>query len=731
MSKSRSRTELHPFTVDNLLVEEMGQRLVGRDSTAIIELVKNSFDADATEVSVVFLDVTNSRGSIIVEDNGRGMPMDRILNGWMRIGTHDKVREQTSKDYGRPITGSKGIGRFACQRVANVLELVTVSGSAKRRKTRISCAIDWNRFKPGDSLSDIKIEFHVEESLPINTNTGTKLTLRNLRNKWTPDIFEDVINEISSFVKPVPWLPYRIGSAEERSDPGMNVIIEAPEFGITGFLEPEFLKASWGILEGHIDESGTASYLIKSRHLPKSKNKQFQSEIDFSEVGPVSLKVYFFVLKKSILGDFSRTKASRISREHAGIRIFYDGFRIPPYGDSQNDWLGLDEFKAGARTAVDSELKQFLVEGQKRPMLSRPRNSQVFGFVEVSRLKNPNITVSMSRDHIEENGAFNKLKLFVQRGIDFLALQYASTSPITRRPRKSAFKPLATAEKKAETIKKEIRKDLGLSQETLTQVDKRVDSLKTSIRNAGANLRRKLAMYHVIASTGLTTGVYIHDLREFLRPLGTALVKLESRIEKEEDSDLVELIHESVIWYNTVSQQSQLIGLMMGKSSREKRRPVNILAVTREVFKGFESYMTELSISPANDCTPGLKTPPMYPGEVYSIILNLTTNAIKAVQRAKEERKIRVYTKQIDDYFTIEFMDNGKGIKKKDRESVFEPFETGFDSDLDFALGTGLGLPLIRDILVEYEGTIEFVDPEDGWKTCALIKIPKGVQEHV
>ena len=71
-------------------------------------------------------------------------------------------------------------------------------------------------------------------------------------------------------------------------------------------------------------------------------------------------------------------------------------------------------------------------------------------------------------------------------------------------------------------------------------------------------------------------------------------------------------------------------------------------------------------------------------------------------------------------------MDTGKGIKKKERESVFEPFITGFDSDLDFALGTGLGLPLIRDILMEYDGTMEFVDPKDEWKTCALIRIPKG-----
>jgi len=728
MAKSKSRIESHPFTVDNLLIEEMGQRLVGRDSTALIELVKNSFDADATEVSIVFSGVTKPDGSIIVEDNGKGMPMNRILNGWMRIGTYNKVRTRLSKKFRRPITGSKGIGRFACQRIANKLELVTISGAKRRRKTKVSCLINWDRFKPGDSLSEVKIEFHVDESLPTTTTIGTKLSLLNLSSEWTSEVFEDVVSEISSFVRPVPWLPARIGNDKVRMDPGMNVTIEAPEFGLTGFVEPDFLRASWGVLEGHINEKGLGSYSISSRHLPKSKTMKFESETNFSDVGPTSFKVYFFVIKKSILGDFPRGKASKISEDHSGIRIFYDGFRIPPYGDTEDDWLGLDAFKVGSRTAVDSELKQFLIEGQKRPMLSRARNRQVFGYIELSRINNPDVIVSMSRDHIEENQTFEKLKKFIQRGIDFLALQYASTNPIERKPRKSAFKPLAAAEDKADSIKKDIRKDPGVSQETITKVEKSVDSLKSSIKSADSNLRRKLSMYHVIASTGLTTGVYIHDLREFLRPLGTALEKLKSQSHVDNSLDVEKLLEESSIWYNAVVQQSKLIGLMMGKKSREKRRPVNIYSVVDQVFSGFTSYMTELSILSINNCTLGLKTPPMYPGEMYSIILNLTTNAIKAVQRAKKKkRKIRVVTEQIDNIFTIKFMDNGKGVKKSERDSVFTPFESGFESDLDFALGTGLGLPLIRDILEEYDSTIEFVDPEGEWKTCALVRIPKDV----
>ena len=101
------------FAVDSRLLFELGERLVARKSVALAELVKNSYDADATKAVVRLQDVTKEHGQIVVEDNGTGMTLQMIKRTWMRIATDDKDRNPVSLVYGRPLAGAKGIGRFA------------------------------------------------------------------------------------------------------------------------------------------------------------------------------------------------------------------------------------------------------------------------------------------------------------------------------------------------------------------------------------------------------------------------------------------------------------------------------------------------------------------------------------------------------------------------------------------------------------------------------------------
>src|SRR4051794_10549842 len=98
-----------PFTVDSALLRELGERLVGQAHIALAELIKNSYDADATVVDVA---ISNDR--IVVSDNGHGMTQRTFRDYWMRVGSPHKAG-QASPSYGRPLTGSKGVGRLAAQ----------------------------------------------------------------------------------------------------------------------------------------------------------------------------------------------------------------------------------------------------------------------------------------------------------------------------------------------------------------------------------------------------------------------------------------------------------------------------------------------------------------------------------------------------------------------------------------------------------------------------------------
>jgi HSP90 family molecular chaperone len=130
------------FTVDARLLQELGERLVGKPHIALAELVKNAYDADATFVEIAFAPGKNlggkqkGKGEIIVKDDGHGMTFDDFHNFWMRIGTTHKSEKQKSPYFQRQMTGSKGVGRLSVQFLAHRLEIKTVP-------KRQSGAVSW------------------------------------------------------------------------------------------------------------------------------------------------------------------------------------------------------------------------------------------------------------------------------------------------------------------------------------------------------------------------------------------------------------------------------------------------------------------------------------------------------------------------------------------------------------------------------------------------------------
>src|SRR2546430_6661224 len=120
------------FSVDAALLQELGERLVGRPATALAELVKNSYDADATTVHLI-IKITG-KGQIIVRDNGHGMTYGEFRSFWMRVGSQHKRRMKASRRFRRPLTGSKGIGRIAAQLLSRTISVETISEKEPRKR---------------------------------------------------------------------------------------------------------------------------------------------------------------------------------------------------------------------------------------------------------------------------------------------------------------------------------------------------------------------------------------------------------------------------------------------------------------------------------------------------------------------------------------------------------------------------------------------------------------------
>ena len=208
------------FTVDAALLRELGERLVGEPHIALAELVKNSFDADANRVTISF-----NGDKIEVADDGHGMSFRHLNERWMRVGSPHKVEQRESPKYGRPLTGSKGIGRLAVQFLASELFLSSTvdpevfPDEGKLEEVRV--AIDWSTAVTAPSLTKARALYDLRAPstvYPDASSHGTVVVLSNLQHDWEPEDFQSLAGAIW-FLQP----PFRSREAGDGARPPFSV----------------------------------------------------------------------------------------------------------------------------------------------------------------------------------------------------------------------------------------------------------------------------------------------------------------------------------------------------------------------------------------------------------------------------------------------------------------------------------------------------------------------------
>jgi len=724
---SDSQTETLHFEVDSHLLLELGERLVAKPSIALAELVKNSYDADTESVTISFFDVSKEGGTIVVDDTGEGMTFDDIKTKWMRIGTDEKERNPISRKYKRIRTGSKGIGRFACRLISKQLILTsTAIINENEEKERIHAVFNWDDIRSGNAVDDFSVDVSVEK-VPVSENTGTKLELVDTRTSWSEDDITLFKKGILGLVNPFPWKSEEHrAKGTEGDDPGMEIIIDSPEYPETeGLLSESILQTSWGKLVGIHDEKGNLSYTLKIT--TEEQELDFKPDVKFPNLGPTSFTLYMFSYEKLFadIPGITLRDLQRLGREFGGVKVFLDGFRVFQYGEPGNDWLKL-EFDRSRRWGTTPEILEDESAELKRPMLSLPGNNQLFGAVFISRKLNPKISVTVTRDKLLENKAFNELVKFVRLGINWMTIKYAAYRFREKRDKKESEKK-ADATTILESIGKEVeehREDLG--EETTNTLLQYVDYAREDIAQQHEESITTIQMLRVLASTGTMITVFNHELGVIYRKIGeitTDLQKFLTHLPSEYKDNYRIILSGIKAWGYDIKKLAGMIGLMLGKDAREKKRNLSINRAVEKLFEPFKNYFNDNDIKPTKDIPTNLRTPPMYESELFSILSNLLTNSIKALGEAKE-KKILVQAQKENKLIVIKFLDSGCGLPPEKWEEVFEPFVSYNVPNLDFGLGTGLGLWMIRDIIESYSGKIEFVNPPENWNTCVRIELP-------
>lgn len=769
------------FSVDSQLLGELGERLVTHNYIALSELIKNAYDADAKNLTIRFISAKKGlektgKGEIQLIDDGHGMTFEEIKNFWMRVATPIKLRDPTSLKYGRRKTGNKGIGRFACRRLAKKLTIESTAKFPKSKEFEYTKVIfDWSDFKAGTTLTEIPCKYETKKI--ANGETGTTLKLTGLTEHWSDNEFILLRRQVLTLS--ILGATRRKGFEE---DPGFNVQLDAPEFPEgEGDLADQVMDAGWGTLQGQIMPSGEVHLSLNAKNIG---DKKFDLPKEYSILAGIQYKIAWvpiLTFDKATKGEdyyrnpklLTKTKVQKIMIDQGGIRVYLDGFRVYPYGEPRNDWLDIDKDVARRLGGSDRIFKTISSElgitDLSRAMLNHPRSNALVGIINISSEKTPSFEVKLDREGFVENEAYTKLIEVIRLSLQWMVLHYnrfltlmvdtsfteakeafteakeeyetkigqttLSKKPVTADSKpvvKSAFNVLhLEAKKVASTLPESAKKESEELFSTALNVIEQSYNQSEMYRN----------ILGAVASTGVMMFVFTHEIKGLIAKLDTHAKTINRLLEKMPEDQRGEFEEFSKSLNKTrkrFDQHIRIFGLMAEKTADTQRKEIAVKGAILEVVDSFDYLIEYYKLNkPVIDIPDTLKTRHMLDAEVYSILINLVSNAVKA-NLAGSGKNILIEGRRQNHATVIRIFDDGIGLPKEYRETVFQPLsadpqgtlykglkEKIPDEDLAaLGRGTGLGLSIVKSMIEPYNGRVEFIDAQKPWKTCIEVVIP-------
>ena len=334
------------FTANARLKDIIGRGLIHNDNLAILELVKNAKDAGSPDVSIKFVECDQNVGEpkLIIADRGSGMSFDDIKDKWLNIGYSDK-RNAYPAD-GEFYAGSKGIGRFSCDRLGKTLDIYTRA----RGSDIIALHVDWEDYEVDEqnsSIGDIEVQarYLTHDELVLETglrdfSQGTAIVIRNLRSNWTKEGLLSLRKELERFaIDPdgefqVSLSDWRFDSRDEVNQPIANKVFTDLDVRTTSISA----KIDGDGREIEIELRHDGDYIFK-----------VQEENPYSEIKGLEAKIYF--LNQPAKSFFKRRTGYSLG-DYGSVHLFLNGFRISPYGNSGNDWLGINSRESDSVSQV-------------------------------------------------------------------------------------------------------------------------------------------------------------------------------------------------------------------------------------------------------------------------------------------------------------------------------------------------------------------------------------------
>jgi len=693
------------------ILRTLGDELISSETVAVIELVKNAFDADATRVLVRFqAPLEIGRGRIEVIDNGHGMSLETIQTTWMEPATLSRKREPHSELRKRRVLGEKGVGRFAASRLADYLEVVT---RRAEMTTEVRALFDWKQFDDAEKYLD-QVEVLWEEARPAeicsggtiqelwshnessavnDLSHGTILRMDGVRTLWGEDEFKTLRTGLSRLISPFFVRDLMVQSDEFKillDLPGPYTYLSGAVELSKAFDQPHYM------LKGDVDDDGGYKLSIRLRGQTEfeSVSGQFVLPDEHKpQCGPFDIELRAWDREAKDLAELVEVSGSTLKDVRrdldavAGVNVYRDGFRVFPYGEPNNDWLRLD-----------------LRRVQKpRVHLS---NNQIMGYLLLSADRNPELRDQSNREGLIAGPALEDLRGLVYQ---ILALLESKRYAIREKSRKQEpRKGGVFTDFNLNGVHALIRQRHPEDTELLAFVEEKAQDLQARVQE----VQEILARYRRLATLGQLIDTVLHDGRAPLSAIGQeahlGLRDIERAPKIDQEPKLILRLSQRL---NVIENQSDVLATVFRRiepfGGRKPGRPtrVRLEQVIADAFAVLRSAIADVKARVDLPETETIVTADQ--AEIQEVIINLLQNSLYWLRHVPiDDRSVVVKVHRRDaDRVDILFSDSGPGVDPVLRDYIFDPY---FSTKPD---GVGLGLTIAGEIVNEfYAGELALLD---------------------
>lgn len=740
-----------PFNVSAKTARLIGRENVSNIEGALIELIKNTYDADAKKCVVYY---ERSTDRLFIIDNGIGMNKDVIINNWMTIGSSNKKESVFTKS-GRVNTGEKGIGRFALDRISEKCTMLTVSTDE-----RFEWLVNWENFDSSEMITDTYAELNdISENIPEFlsdlgneflrkmlksdfTGTGTCFVLENLRDQWNEVVIERIKSSLQKLLPPMDnnvfELFFFLQDTKTKDARILPDLLNEYDYKLH-FEVDDFGKCTIQIHRNEFFFGAQFEKIMKKADFSADDREYFNDKLIIKDgsiydflpgveekinIGSFSGDIYFYKLvlqadnqEKYYYKNFV-TKRTNF-KELSGIKIYRDDFLVRPYGiygTTGYDWLDLSTRKAESPAAVANKSGSWRVQA-----------NQICGQIRISRL-NDNLPDKSSREGIVETKEF---KLFRELVVNFIEKLEEDRQYVIRKL-DQLYKSTAKGEQALKIAKEELNKYKKEEDEKeRNNNDNEADSeKKQSYENFHKaisyqeeriqDLQEEMGLLRTLATTGIVVNTYIHEIKALTTQLNVGVKEAYACLE--EDNDIIsakeELKKLRVLkekfnsWFKVT-----IDAVEMDKRKRRKENIGNIIQNSIGKWKSVQNNKIDYVYIENEEIDIRC-----FPFDFETIISNLVTNSSTIFKNHKVEKPtINIEIGKKDDKFYIKYSDNGPGLCeafKREPQKILKHGVTDRRNANGEVVGTGMGLWIVDSIIQNYKGYIDLrknIEKENGF----------------